>query len=193
MNTYQMALSNLDSDGPQYITSNTLDEVSHAAFLNAYLEFRGAESVNLDRFRTLQGSTATGSSGIKRLTNLMNLNVDTSWFVRYRSTTNPDLGATFPQAIALNGVTANPRTNADFNGAPIGNNLLGNLHTQLTLSLRASLGRTSTAMPVPRRSRRVLARQCGWHCSARKARQELSPAGKTKRSRGDGKSRSSNR
>jgi hypothetical protein len=72
MNTYQMALSNLDSDGPQYIASNTLDEVSHAAFLNAYLESRGAEPVNLDQFRTLQGSTATGSSGIKRLTNLMN-------------------------------------------------------------------------------------------------------------------------
>jgi hypothetical protein len=137
MNTYQMALSNLDGDGPQYITSNTLDEVSHAAFLNAYLESRGAEPVNLDRFRTLQGSTATGSSGIKRLTNLMNLNVDTSWFVRYRSTTNPDLGATFPQAVTLNGVTAIPRTNADFNGAPIGNNLLGNLHTQAIANVAA--------------------------------------------------------
>jgi hypothetical protein len=137
MNTYQMALSNLDSDGPQYIASNTLDEVSHAAFLNAYLESRGAEPVNLDRFRTLQGSTATGSSGIKRLTNLMDLNVDTSWFVRYRSTTNPDLGATFPQAVTLNGVTAIPRTNADFNGAPIGNNLLGNLHTQAIANVAA--------------------------------------------------------
>jgi len=137
MNTYQMALSNLDGDGPQYITSNTLDEVSHAAFINAYLESRGAEPVNLDQFRTLQGSTATGSSGIKRLTNLMNLNVDTSWFVRYRSTTNPDLGATFPQAVTLNGVTAIPRNNADFNGAPIGNNLLGNLHTQAIANVAA--------------------------------------------------------
>src|ERR1700723_384147 len=137
LNPYQRALSNLDGDGPQYIASNTLDEVSHAAFLNAYLESRGAEPVNLDRFRTLQGSTATGSSGIKRLTNLMNLNVDTSWFVRYRSTTNPDLGATFPQAVTLNGVTAIPRTNADFNGAPIGNNLLGNLHTQAIANVAA--------------------------------------------------------
>jgi len=74
--------NNLPIDCPQYIASNTLDEISHAAFLNVYLESRGAEPVNLDRFRTLQGSTATGSSGIKRLTNLMNLNVDTSWFVR---------------------------------------------------------------------------------------------------------------
>src|SRR6202034_3536215 len=43
LNPYQTALSNLDTDGPQYIASNTLDEISHAAFLNAYLESRGAE------------------------------------------------------------------------------------------------------------------------------------------------------
>ena len=110
MNNYQIALSNLDGDGPQYITSNTLDEASHAAFLNAYLESKGAEPVNLEQFRTLPGSTASGSSGKKRLTNLMHLNVDTGWFVRYRSTTNPDLGGTFPQAIKLNNVTAIPRT-----------------------------------------------------------------------------------
>jgi hypothetical protein len=115
LNAYQNALSNLDTDGPQYITSNTLDEVSHAEFLNAYLESRGAEPVDFDAFRTLQGSTATGSSGIKRLTNLMHLNVDTSWYIRYRSTTNPDMGATFPQAITLQNRTAIPITDADFN------------------------------------------------------------------------------
>jgi hypothetical protein len=115
LNAYQMALSNLDTDGPQYITSNTLDEVSHATFLNAYLESRGAEPVNLDEFRTLPGSRATGSTGIPRLTNLMHLNVDTSWFVRYRSTTNPDLGATFPQAVTITNRTAIPITDADFN------------------------------------------------------------------------------
>jgi len=117
LNAYQMALSNLDTDGPQYIASNTLDEVSHAAFLNAYLAARGAEPVNLDEFRTLPGSTATGSTGIPRLTNLMHLNVDTSWFVRYRSTTNPDLGATFPQAVTITNRTAIPITDADFNNA----------------------------------------------------------------------------
>jgi hypothetical protein len=129
MNTYQVALSNLDTDGPQYIASNTLDEQSHAAFLNAYLESRGAEPVNFDEFRTLEGSTATGSSGIKRLTNLMHLNVDTSWYIRYRSTTNPDLGATFPQAIELQNVTAIPRNNNDFNGST-NPNFLGNEHVQ---------------------------------------------------------------
>src|SRR5580692_9401759 len=101
LNPYQVALSNLDPDGPQYIASNTLDEESHAKFINAYLESKGAEPVDLSMFRKLPGSTATGSSGKLRITNLMNLNVDTSWFVRYRSTTNPDLGATFPQAITL--------------------------------------------------------------------------------------------
>src|SRR6202050_2525588 len=134
MNNYQAALSNLDGDGPQYITSNTLDEVSHATFLNAYLQSKGAEPVNLDKFRTLQGSKATGAANIGRLTNLMHLNVDTSWYVRYRSTTNPDFGATFKQALTLDGVTAIPRPNADFDGAafPDGNpnGLGGNVHTQ---------------------------------------------------------------
>jgi hypothetical protein len=129
LNNYQIALSNLDSDGPQYITSNTLDEVSHATFLNAYLESRGAEPVNFDEFHTLEGSTAKGSSGIKRLTNLMHLNVDTSWFVRYRSATNPDLGATFPQALTLKNVTAIPRDNNDFEGAS-NPNFPGNDHIQ---------------------------------------------------------------
>jgi hypothetical protein len=113
LNAYQTALSNLDQDGPQYITSNTLDEVSHATFLNAYLQFRGAEPVNFDEFRTLKGSTATGSTGIGRLTNLMHLFVDTSWFVRYRSATNPDFGATYPQAVEINDRTAIPITDAD--------------------------------------------------------------------------------
>jgi len=136
LNNYQIALSNLDTDGPQYITSNTLDEVSHAAFLNAYLKSRGAEPVDFSQFETLPGSTATGSSGKLRLTNLMNLNVDTSWFVRYRSTTNPDLGATFPQVLTLNGVTAIPRTDVDFNGVS-NPNFLGNNHIQAIANVAA--------------------------------------------------------
>src|ERR1700733_10535216 len=136
LNNYQVALSNLDSDGPQYITSNTADEVTHATFLNAYLESRGAEPVNFDEFETLRGSTATGSTGIGRLTNLMQLNVDTSWYVRYRSATNPDLGATFPQALTLNGVTAIPRTDADYHGE--GNsNFRGNDHIQAIANVAA--------------------------------------------------------
>jgi hypothetical protein len=136
LNNYQVALSNLDGDGPQYITSNTIDEISHAAFLNGYLESKGADPVNLDEFRTLQGSTATGAQDIGRLTNLMHLNVDTSWFVRYRSTTNPDFGATFPQAIKLNNVTAIPRNNKDFDGAS-NPNFKGNDHIQAIANVAA--------------------------------------------------------
>jgi hypothetical protein len=136
MNKYQVALSNLDSDGPQYISSNTLDEVSHATFLNAYLESRGAEPVNFTEFETLKGSTAKGSSGKLRLTNLMQLNVDTSWFVRYRSATNPDLGATFPQALTLQGVTAIPRTDADYQGEH-NKNFKGNDHIQAIANVAA--------------------------------------------------------
>jgi hypothetical protein len=138
LNNYQLALSNLDGDGPQYIASNTLDEVSHATFINAYLEYRGAEPVNFTQFETLQGSTASGSSGKLRLTNLMHLNVDTSWFVRYRSATNPDFGATFPQAITLNNVTAIPRNNNDFNGTPNPNFPMGgNDHIQAIANVAA--------------------------------------------------------
>jgi hypothetical protein len=136
LNPYQVALSNLDGDGPQYITSNTLDEISHATFINAYLESKGAAPVNFTQFETLPGSTARGSSGKPRLTNLMSLNVDTSWFVRYRSTQNPDLGATFPQAITLNGVTAIPRTDADYDGKS-NPNFPGNDHIQAIANVAA--------------------------------------------------------
>src|SRR5271155_1381401 len=135
-NNYQLAFQYLDGDGSQYITSNTIDEISHATFINAYLESRGADPVNFDQFHTLQGSTATGAQNIGRLTNLMHLNVDTSWFVRYRSATNPDFGATFPQALKLNNVTAIPRTNKDFDGAS-NPNFLGNDHIQAIANVAA--------------------------------------------------------
>jgi hypothetical protein len=115
-NNYQLALQYLDGDGSQYITSNTLDENSHANFLNKYLESKGAPPVDLDPFRRLQGSTAMGSTGVPRLTNLMDLNVDTSWYIRYRSATNPDFGVNYPQAVTITSRTAIPRTDADFDG-----------------------------------------------------------------------------
>src|SRR6266478_1662959 len=97
---YTQALSKLDADMPQYIHDNTEDEFTHFNFINAYLVSKGAEPANLDRFRTLQGSTSTGAQNVKRLTNLMQLTVDTSWWTRYRSRTkNPDFGDTFPPAI----------------------------------------------------------------------------------------------
>jgi Ferritin-like domain len=113
------ALSVLDSDMAQYVHDNTDDEFTHQNFLNAYLASKGADTVSLEHFRTLPGSTATGSSGKLRLTNLMKLTLDTSWWTRYRSSThNPDLDPsfTFPQAIptlAVGQHTAIPRTDAD--------------------------------------------------------------------------------
>src|SRR5215813_5411313 len=94
------ALSVLDSDMAQYVHDNTEDEFTHFDFINAYLTAHGLAPANLDKFRTLSSSTATGAQQIGRLTNLMKLSVDTSWYTRYRSgTQNPDFGDTLPQAI----------------------------------------------------------------------------------------------
>jgi hypothetical protein len=103
------------------VHDNTEDEFTHFTFLNAYLVSKGARPVSLERFRTLPGSTATGSSGRPRLTNLMQLTIDTSWYTRYRSRThNPDLDPNFkfPQAIPTlftGQHTAIPRTDNDVN------------------------------------------------------------------------------
>lgn len=116
-NNYQLAFQNLDPDGNQYISSNTADEVSHAAFLNAYLISKNHEPVDFDRFRILPSSQADGAQQIGRLTNLTQLKIDTSWYTRYRSKTNPDFGATFPQALPAlfaTEVSTIPETNADF-------------------------------------------------------------------------------
>src|SRR5579871_1039560 len=115
---YTADLQQLDSDMPQYIHDNTEDELTHEMFLNTYLAFNGAPIINLDKFRTLPSSQATGSNKtFGRLTNLTRLTVDTTWWTRYRSgNKNPDLGDTFPQAIptlAAGQHTAIPRTDAD--------------------------------------------------------------------------------
>lgn len=97
---YIKALSVLDADMSQYIHDNTEDEFTHFTFINAYLIAKGADPVNLDKFRTLPSSKATGAQQIGRLTNLMQLTVDTTWWTRYRSPNkNPDFGDTFPPAI----------------------------------------------------------------------------------------------
>jgi hypothetical protein len=117
---YTMDLQQLDMDMPQYIHDNTEDELTHELFLNTYLAFKGAATINLDKFRTLQGSQATGSNKtFGRLTNLMKLTVDTTWWTRYRSRTkNPDapFNDTFAPAIptlAKGQHTAIPRTDSD--------------------------------------------------------------------------------
>jgi hypothetical protein len=130
---YTDALSILDSDMAQYVHDNTDDEIAHAAFIRNYLASRGASTADLDllnghTFRTLPGSTAQGSSGKLRLTNLTALNVDTSFWTRYRSDSqNPDLNPGFKFGQAQNrpkGIknrTAIPRNDADTAGSSIGN------------------------------------------------------------------------
>jgi hypothetical protein len=115
---YMAALQILDADMPQYIHDNTDDEISHESFINAYLVSKGADPVDLDAFRNLPSSQATGAKNIGRLTNLTQLTVDTSFWTRYRSSTqNPDLDkVVFPQAVTIVNRTAIPRTDADLAG-----------------------------------------------------------------------------
>jgi hypothetical protein len=96
---YKEGLVILDGDQPQYISDNTDDELSHAAFLNAYLRSKGERQVDLRQFANLPPSQVSFVPQTGRLTNLKQLTVDTSWWTRYRSTTNPDFGATFPNAV----------------------------------------------------------------------------------------------
>jgi hypothetical protein len=105
---YIAALQNLDGDMPQYISDNTDDEISHRDFLNAYLKSKGAQAIDFTQFEIIQPSKAAGALGHGRLTNLQKLNVDTSWYFRYRSTQNPDLGAKFPQLLNIVNQSAIP-------------------------------------------------------------------------------------
>lgn len=115
---YIAALQFLDGDMPQYIADNTDDEFSHRDFIKAYLLSKGADVIDLSQFFALPGSQVDGlDKSARRLTNLMQLTVDTSWWTRYRSDSgNPDLGDSFPQAIpSLNQGQhpAIPRSNGD--------------------------------------------------------------------------------
>ncbi len=121
---YQAALAILDGDMAQYIHDNTDDEISHHRFLNNYLASKGAKKVDLSPFATLPSSKADGARQIGRLTNLTQLTVDTSFWSRYRSITNPDFdpNAPFAQAVPSLNVkqhTAIPRSNADTNNSTI--------------------------------------------------------------------------
>jgi len=112
---YGAALAAFDDDFPQYIHDNTEDEVTHFQFLNAYLTAKGAQPVDLEQFRTLQGSQATGSSGSLRLTNLLELTLDTSWYTRYRDDNhNPDIDTNFVFQQAVPGLH-----NGQFKGIPL--------------------------------------------------------------------------
>jgi hypothetical protein len=155
---YITDLQVLDGDMPQYIADNTDDEMSHVAFLNAFLASKGEQPVNFDAFRNIPPSKVTGVPQTGRLTNLKQLSVDTSWWVRYRSTTNPDLGAVFTkqavQGLNVGQHPAIPVTNADLTS---GNHLLAIAFTagfhfgfieQAGTSLYATLSQKVTSAEV---------------------------------------------
>src|SRR5258706_9829656 len=123
---YMATLTILDGDMPQYIHDNTDDEISHAAFLKNYLESKGASAVSLEPFRHLPTSKATGANqnflgDDGRLTNLTQLTIDTSFWTRYRSITNPDFdpAAKFIQATGnFDGSNTNSLNGGRFTAIP---------------------------------------------------------------------------
>jgi demethoxyubiquinone hydroxylase (CLK1/Coq7/Cat5 family) len=79
---YTDALDVLDDEMSDHIHDNMDDQITHHQFLNTYLASKGSDPTNLDPFRTLMGSSATGvnpASIGKRLTNLTQLTVDFRW------------------------------------------------------------------------------------------------------------------
>jgi hypothetical protein len=115
-NPYQLALQFLDGDGSQYITSNTLDEISHSTYLNAYLDSEGVDSVDFDRFRILRGSWSAHAQKVGRLSNLKHLDIDTTWFARYRQVEDPDFKSSSLRAMRIVNRQAIPRSDADLAG-----------------------------------------------------------------------------
>ena len=88
-----------------------LYERSHAQFINAFLVANGYEPVNLDDFRNLPSTPADGAQLLGRLTNLMELTVDTSWYLRYRDSGNPDFGDKYPQFVEIKNQPVIPLSN----------------------------------------------------------------------------------
>jgi hypothetical protein len=178
---YTDALSVLDGDMAQYIHDNTEDELTHFTFINAYLASRGGRPVNLDQFRTLHGSRATGAKhGVKRLTNLMELTVDTTWWTRYRSRTgNPDLGNSSRPAVPglLKG---------KFPAIPVRTTICARSVTSRRSPIRpAFTSRRSSRVArafIPRSRRESATRRCSGSCSAlAPPRQCTSRPGRTRR------------
>jgi hypothetical protein len=111
-NDYQLALQFLNRLGSECITANAVNEIEHSTFLRTCLESEGVEPVNLDEFRILRGSTATGSQNVGRLTNLMHLNLDTSWHGRYRPA-NTEFDPPIPRAMRVVNRPSIPRSEED--------------------------------------------------------------------------------
>jgi len=98
---YGKALNNIENELVTYTCDVAAYERTHSEFINAFLVANGYEPVSLDDFRTLPSTPADGAQLQGRLTNLMELTVDTSWYLRYRSSGNPDFGDTYPQFVEI--------------------------------------------------------------------------------------------
>ena len=113
-NSYQLALQFLDHNSSRQISHNCICEASHATFLNEFLKSEGAEPVDLNRFRILSGSSAAGARDVGRLTNLMHLNLDTSWHIRYhRTNTRGEFDSPIPRAMRVVNRPSIPRSEED--------------------------------------------------------------------------------
>jgi hypothetical protein len=157
---FAAALSEIDPSLIQYINDDRDDERSHANLINAYLNSFGITPVNLNPFKTLPSSGATGAAQVGRITNLTALTVDTSWFNRYRGTGNPDFGDQFPQLVNIVNRAAIPTSNRmgpqDFRvaahcaafhfcaieqgGGSLYNNLISRVRTPDVVAILASIG-----------------------------------------------------
>jgi hypothetical protein len=113
-NDYQLALQFLNRLGSKHITANAFNEIEHSTFLRTCLESEGVESVNLDEFRILSGSTAKGSQNVGRLTNLMHLNIDTNCHMRFRGDDKPGFGNRFFQDLRIANKPAIPSADSEF-------------------------------------------------------------------------------
>lgn len=161
---FREALQRIDPSLPDYIDGDFYDELSHAEFINAYLESIGREPVNLDPFRTLPSVQVAGALDIGRLTNLTELKIDTSYYDRYRMPLNPDFGDQPGQIVnlmsqALPAVPTSPVTTTlemdaiahtaafhfaaiESGGSSLYNALLSNVTSTDAVTILASIGST---------------------------------------------------
>jgi len=122
---YGRALNNIENELVTYTCDVAAYERTHAQFINAFLVANHHKPVSLDEFRTLPSTPAFGAQEQGRLTNLMELTVDTSWYLRYRDPNggNPDFGTTYPQFVEIKNQPVIPLSNnvSDFDMQLIAN------------------------------------------------------------------------
>ena len=134
---YTEAVAVLDEDMPQYIHDNTDDEISHATSSTPIWRRTARSRSTWTSSAPCRAARPPAPSRIGRLTNLMQLTINTSFWTRYRSDSqNPDLGDILPQAVpdlAVGQHPAIPRSDDDLDAAqpPAGDREHGRLPLRL--------------------------------------------------------------